>query len=92
MAGSLDDYGALTQITETSDAIWLSSAFAVIDRILDGRLSVLPIVENARLPEFRMLMYSLERRSLSPGALALRDQCRAQIRSLSAQIATLAGD
>lgn len=88
----LDDYGALSDITEGSDAIWLSSAFAVPERVLAGRLSLLPAGGGKSLPGFRMMMYNLARRSLSPPALALRDQFRAQIRILAAQFATEPAD
>jgi DNA-binding transcriptional LysR family regulator len=87
----LDDYGALTVITEGSDAIWLSSAFAVPERILAGRLNVLPPGRAEGPPEFQMMLYSLARRSLSPAALAMRDQLRAQVRTLSAQLAPSGG-
>lgn len=88
----LDDYGALAQIAETSDAIWLSSAFAVADQIRAGRLRLLPDPPDAETPRFRMLLYSLDRRSLSPGALRLRDQFRRRIRELSEAFALSSDD
>lgn len=79
----LDDYGALAQIAEASDAIWLSSAFAAAEPIRAGRLRVLPHPPGQEMPRFRMLLYSLERRSLSPGALRFKDQFRRRIRELA---------
>jgi DNA-binding transcriptional LysR family regulator len=79
----LEDYGALVRLTEASDAIWLSSNFAVANEICAGRLAELPAPSGNLDARFRMMIYSLDRRSLSPAALRLKDQFRAQIRSLS---------
>lgn len=79
----LEDYGALARLTERSDAIWLSSTFAVADEIRAGRLVELPAPRDQAGLAFRMMMYSLDRRSLSPAALWLKDQFRARIRDLA---------
>jgi len=82
----LEDYGALARLTECSDAVWLSSAFAVAEEIRDGRLVELaPPPTHAGL-SFKMMMYSLDRRSLSPAALWLKDRFRARIRELTEQL------
>lgn len=78
----LEDYGALVRLTETSDAVWLSSTFAVAEEIAAGRLAVLPAAPGQPGARFRMMLYRLDRRSLSPAALRLRDQFRARIRAL----------
>jgi DNA-binding transcriptional LysR family regulator len=80
----LEDHAALLRITETTDAVWLFSTFAVADEIAQGRILELPMPgwpSHAR--EFRVVMYSLERRSLSPAALRLRQLFQAQIRRLT---------
>jgi DNA-binding transcriptional LysR family regulator len=77
----LEDHGVLMRITESSDAVWLSSAFAVADEIAQGRISELPwpLGDDRQFPA---VMYSLDRRSLSPAALRLRDEFRGRIRAL----------
>ncbi|CAN7452049.1 LysR family transcriptional regulator [Phenylobacterium sp. LjRoot219] len=79
----LEDYGALARLTQASDAIWLSSTFAVAEEIRDGRLVELPAPPGQAGLAFRMILYSLDRRSLSPAALWLKDQFRTRIRELS---------
>jgi DNA-binding transcriptional LysR family regulator len=81
----LEDHAALLRITETSDAVWLSSSFAVADAIAQGRLAALPLpaaLQGRADGRFRAMMYHLERRSLSPAALRLRDQFQSRIRKL----------
>lgn len=80
----LEDYGALVRLTETSDAIWLSSTFAVAEEIAAGRLAALPLEPDQSGARFRMMLYSLDRRSLSPAALRLREAFRSRIRALGA--------
>lgn len=83
----LEDYGALARLTERSDAVWLSSTFAVAEEIRDGRLVELPPPPAQAGLSFRMMMYSLDRRSLSPAALWLKERLRARIRELAEQLA-----
>jgi DNA-binding transcriptional LysR family regulator len=78
----LEDYGALVRLTETSDAIWLSSTFAVAEELAAGRLAELPWPAEEAGPRFRMMLYSLDRRSLSPAAQRLREAFRGRIRAL----------
>jgi DNA-binding transcriptional LysR family regulator len=80
----LEDHGALMRLTEASDAVWLSSSFAAADEILQGRIRELPRSGERQFP---IVMCSLDRRSLSPAALRLRDQFRARIRALSERLA-----
>jgi DNA-binding transcriptional LysR family regulator len=82
----LEDYGALARLTERSDAIWLSSTFAVAEEIRDGRLVELPPPPAQAGLSFKMMIYSLDRRSLSPAALWLKDRFRARIRELAEQL------
>jgi len=77
----LDDFDILARITEQSDAIWLSSTFAAREEIREGRLTELPLEPGQDLGQFRIMMYSLERRSLSPAALILRNRFQQLIRS-----------
>jgi DNA-binding transcriptional LysR family regulator len=77
----LDDFDILARITEQSDSIWLSSTFAARDEIREGRLTELPIGAGQDLGHFKIVMYSLERRSLSPAALLYRNRFQQLIRS-----------
>jgi DNA-binding transcriptional LysR family regulator len=79
----LEDHGALMRITESSDAIWLSSSFAAAEEILQGRLQEIPSPRQRGQGRFPVVMYSLDRRSLSPAALKLKDVFRARIRGLT---------
>jgi DNA-binding transcriptional LysR family regulator len=83
----LEDLGALARITESSDAIWLSSSFAAAEAIMEGRIRELPPERGRGAGEFRVVMYSLSRRSLSPAALRLRELFREKIRTLSTALA-----
>jgi DNA-binding transcriptional LysR family regulator len=84
----IEDHSTLTRVTESSNAVWLSSSYAVTAELRDGRLSELPILPGEALRRFRMMMYCLDRRSLSPAALHLRDHFRGQIRALSNRVAS----
>jgi DNA-binding transcriptional LysR family regulator len=88
----LEDHGALLRITEASDAVWLSSAFATADEILQGRLCELPWPARRGQSRFRVVMYSLDRRSLSPGALQFKARFRARIRWLAQSLPPSRGD
>jgi DNA-binding transcriptional LysR family regulator len=85
----VEDHTALLRIVETSDAVWLSSSFAVADEIIAGRIKPL-VVPGWQEAGFRIVMYSLDRRSLSPAALRLRQQFQARIRRLHETMAEAA--
>lgn len=78
----IEDYGAAACITMQTDAIWLSSPYAAADEIRQGRLVEIP-VGGKRTGRFRMMMYSLNRRSLSPAAQLFRQQLQQQITALA---------
>lgn len=80
----VEDYGTLIALTASTDAIWMSSRYAVMDEVASGRLCELPATDNSTRQQFRMVMYSLERRSQSPGALLLEQAFRHEIRTLGA--------
>ena len=87
----VEDHGVLVRLTENSDAIWLSSTFAVADEIRVGRLRELPATIGEGASRFRMMIYTLDRRSLSPAALRLRDKFRARVRTLAGRSETGSG-
>lgn len=83
----LEDNGALARLTQASDAVWRCSTFAVADEIAEGRLVELPAPPGPTPRAFKMMMYSLDRRSLSPAALWLKERFRARIRDLNQRLA-----
>lgn len=80
-----EDSATLNRLTQTSDAIWMTSGYAIAQDLADGTLSELPWPGDQAPGTFRVSMYSLERRSLSPSAIELRQAFRAHVRDLDAQ-------
>jgi DNA-binding transcriptional LysR family regulator len=78
----LEDHGALLRMTEHSNAVWLSSAFAVADEIAEGRIRQLPMDEWPGAADTKMSMFSLDRRSLSPAAMKFKTLLQSRIREL----------
>jgi DNA-binding transcriptional LysR family regulator len=79
----IEDYTSLLALTETSDAVWVTSPYASMDAISSGRLVEIPLPLSPSVKRIRMMIYSLDRRSLSPAALKLKEAIRAHVRSLS---------
>jgi DNA-binding transcriptional LysR family regulator len=78
----IEDYGVAARLTELTDAIWLCSTYAAAPEIRAARLREIPPPEGQKALRFRMKMYSLDRRSLSPGALLLKGMFQERIRVL----------
>lgn len=79
----IEDFETLATVTASSDAIWFSSTYAVVDEVRTGRLRELPHPGHGEPHSVRVLMYSLERRSPSPWALSLKQLLRHQIAALA---------
>ena len=79
-----EDATTLSRLTQNSDAIWMTSAFAIEPELASGTLTDLPWPDDDAPGSFRVSMYSLERRSLSPSAVELRQAFLDQVRSLGA--------
>jgi hypothetical protein len=60
----------------------LCSTYAAAPEIRAARLREIPPPEGQKALRFRMKMYSLDRRSLSPGALLLKGMFQERIRVL----------
>jgi len=82
----IDDFGVLAQVTASTDSIWLSSAFAAYDHLRRGQLKELMMPDGSRLGWFRVVMYSLTRQSLSPGAILLHDLFMEELRALANEL------
>ena len=68
----VEDYETLGKLTERSDAILIASRFAVLEEMAAGRIVELPQLREIQPISMRIVMYSLDRRSLSPAALKLK--------------------
>jgi DNA-binding transcriptional LysR family regulator len=79
----IEDYGVASRITELCDAIWLSSTFAAMFEIRSGRLQEIAPPQRQKSFRFKMMMYSLNRRSLSPAALVLEGMFQKQLGALT---------
>ena len=78
----IDDYGVASRITELTDAIWLSSSYAALTDLQSGRLCEITPPKGQKIFRFKLMMYSLDRRSLSPAALLLKDMFRKQLSAM----------
>jgi LysR family pca operon transcriptional activator len=74
-----EDATTLSRLTQNSDAIWMTSAFAIAPELAAGVLAELPWPVEEAPGSFRVSMYSLERRSLSPCAAELRQMFRTYV-------------
>jgi DNA-binding transcriptional LysR family regulator len=84
----IEDYGVASRITEFTDAIWLSSTFAAMFEIRAGRLAEIAPPKGQKPFRFKMMMYSLNRRSLSPAAVLLKEMFQQQFSELTAHSAS----
>lgn len=73
----VDDLGILTHLLVNSDAVWLTARGAMSPALRSGTLRELPLPPGLDI-RFRVVMYSHERRTLSPAARRLADMMRAQ--------------
>lgn len=81
---TIEDYASLRAVTQATDAVWATSAYSVASELRAGLLRQLPWPEGAQPKTFALVMYSLDRRPLSPAALELKQAFRQQIRHLEA--------
>lgn len=79
----VEDYGSLVTLTKTTDAIWVTSAYAVARELEANVLHALDRLRSGSPKKFRMVIYSLDRRSQSPGMLRLKQAFRQQIQALA---------
>jgi DNA-binding transcriptional LysR family regulator len=75
----VEDFGALAEITLSTDAMWLTSAYAVQEHLRDGSL-----IEFLRFePQIEVVQYALKRRSQSPLAKLIISAFRQHIEILN---------
>jgi DNA-binding transcriptional LysR family regulator len=68
----IEDFGTLAALTGSTNAIWISSVYAAVAELAGEILVELPVSSIPGRQEYRMVMYSLDRRTQSPAALALQ--------------------
>lgn len=82
----IEDFGTLAALTGSTDAIWISSIYAAVAELADNVLVQLPVRSIPGREEYRMVMYSLDRRTQSPAALALQHNFARQIKYLKENV------
>ena len=78
----LDDSALLAYLTEHSNAVWVSSSLSAADEIREGRLAEIPPPQGQKRIYMNIMMYRLERRTLSPAAENLVQKFADLIKSL----------
>ncbi|CAN7635417.1 LysR family transcriptional regulator [Phenylobacterium sp. LjRoot225] len=72
----IEDFSALASLAAATDALWLSSAFAIQDELRSGSLRELFRAAG----HIKITMCSLKRRSLSPAAAAVAAMLRRRVK------------
>jgi DNA-binding transcriptional LysR family regulator len=82
----IEDFGVLRSLVRTTNAIWLSSSYAVAEELSEGIYAELPLPAGLEPRSFELGMYSLVRRTKSPAALEIAEAFRKRIRALSQMV------
>lgn len=77
---------ALRSLVRETDAIWLTSSYAVAGDLAEGLFAQLPFPAGLTPRSFELHMYSLVRRTRSPAAAELGDVFRRRIKLLSRMV------
>ncbi len=78
----INDYALLATITSQTNAVWPTSSFAVFDELQNGNLEQLKVTEGDHASQLDIVMYSLQKRSLSPAAFQLQRRFQSKIQQL----------
>lgn len=78
----VEDNSVLAEVAENSDAIWMTSPFVALDSLEAGRLKAIPPARDEPPVRISVVIYSLNRRSLSPAALRLKRLVQLGIQNL----------
>lgn len=79
----IEDFRTVTALLQASDAIWLTSPYAMLDELQRGDFCELPQSADLRQRRFRMMFYAQERRTPSPAARKTKDALRRRMRQLT---------
>lgn len=75
----IEDFNALAALVKSTDAVWITTPFGVIDELRAGTLRELDPDGDAERREYRIISYALDRRAESPAASRLKTSLREQI-------------
>ena len=78
----VEDFDTLIHLTRSSNAVWLTSAYAVADELAACSLCELPRSSALVNDFFGISMLSLDRRSQSPAAQLMKQSLRRQLNAL----------
>ena len=78
----IEENEVIAELTSRTDQIWVTSPFSARAQIADGRLVELRPPDDAVRLRIRIMMYTLERRSLSPAAMKMKAALRAEMQRL----------
>lgn len=82
----ISELTALRSLVQETDAIWLTSSYAVADDLAAGTLEQLPMPSDLGARPFEVFMYSLMRRTKSPSVLEIEEALRTRMEGLSGQL------
>ncbi len=82
----VEDLGMLTDLVKRSNAICISTHYAVIDELERGEVVLLDIVANLNSSQVPIMIYSLNRRSPSPAARAMKQAFRHAIGEMEVRL------
>jgi len=78
----VEDMDVLATVTANSDAIWMASPFVALESLENCHLRIIPPADDQIPQQISMVVYSLNRRTLAPAAVRLRDVVKAEIQQL----------
>jgi DNA-binding transcriptional LysR family regulator len=79
----IEDFDTLIHLTRSSDAIWLTSAYAIAGELAAEQLCELPHAATIYDGYFDVAILSLDRRSQSPSAQLIKQSLRRQLNALA---------
>lgn len=78
----IEDLHVVHSILQSTNAIWLSSSYAVAAELAAGVFEELPLPEDLQPRSFELFMYSLARRTKSPAAVEIEEAFRQRVGEL----------
>jgi DNA-binding transcriptional LysR family regulator len=75
----IEDFNALAALVKSTDAVWITTPYGVIDELRAGSLRELDSNGHPERREYRIIAYGLERRAQSPAAARFKTSLREQM-------------
>jgi DNA-binding transcriptional LysR family regulator len=82
----IEDFGVLRSLVRETDALWLTSSYAVAEELAEGAFAELPLPMEWDPRTFEVCMYSLVRRTKSPAAVQIAEAFRRRVKELSGAV------